>query len=344
MFSFFTSTPPVTTPPVTTPPVIANYLQEYLADRAKVTKANIFKQLAPKVPIDISSQSAVVYQNVFIIDATGSMQSYIDSTKVEIKNFIKKLRQEAETDFKSRSEKEGVKMDLVFRFETAIVAYRDFSDAVHFETHDFTSNVNDLEKFLNDLRANGGHDHEEDVYGAFLHALKGLSCPADPSASIPSLSWFPQNDLVVSRNILWLADAPPHGQGFTHSTFSDRYHRNFDSEWKLLFQTMKDLDVTFFAVKLNDENDMAIEKFQSLNNESMTNESKIDIIVVDVSQAMKHVNHSAGTRCLSATSSAEFADASACAYESMSSEVSNGMKKKSASTYTKVKSLFTSSK
>ena len=47
------------------------------------------------------------------------------------------------------------------------LAYRDLWDGdLRFETKDFTDNIDDLTKFIADLKATGGDDAAEDVIGA----------------------------------------------------------------------------------------------------------------------------------------------------------------------------------
>lgn len=53
--------------------------------------------------------------------------------------------------------------NIIIRF--SIVGYRDYSDKVRFEVHQFNNDIDEGVKFLGSLTASGGGDVAEDVNG-----------------------------------------------------------------------------------------------------------------------------------------------------------------------------------
>jgi len=115
---------------------------------------------------------------LFLIDTTGSMWSYIDEVKRQVKSIVQDI-------------KEALLNEVEVRI--AIVGYRDHGDDPNIESLDFTTSTKAVYAFLDSLRATGGADLPEDVLGG-LRAAVGAS-------------WKHQ-----SRCIIHIADAPPHGR------------------------------------------------------------------------------------------------------------------------------------
>ena len=135
---------------------------------------------------------------VFLIDATGSMSSYIIAAKEETKNIADELR-------KLYPEK---------MFQYGYIFYRDPIDSKN-DTHDvidLTDNVNSLPEQINVISATGGGDIPEDWVGAYKLANE-------------KISW--RNGIKV---IIHLADAGAHGKLFTKS---DKYP---EEEEKLIYE------------------------------------------------------------------------------------------------------------
>ena len=87
----------------------------------------------------------------FLIDATGSMGTYIKAVKDGINSIVSKIN----SRFK----------DAVVR--VAFVAYRDYEGgAKHFEILDFTEDKKKFTNFVGGVTASGGGDAPEDVLGA----------------------------------------------------------------------------------------------------------------------------------------------------------------------------------
>ena len=120
---------------------------------------------------------------LFIVDATGSMASYIQAAKEETQNISEDLRQTYPE----------------MNFKYGYIFYRDPIDSkgdVH-ETIDLTDNVNSLPNQISKISAYGGGDEPEDWVGAYKIANE-------------KISW--RNGV---RIIIHLADDGAHGNLFT---------------------------------------------------------------------------------------------------------------------------------
>ena len=129
-----------------------------------------------------------VFDLVFVIDATGSMSSYITAAKDETENISKELRS----------------LYPEYNFQYGYVFYRDPIDS-HDDIHEIinlTDQVNSLPEKIKKIRAYGGGDIPEDWVGAFKLVNENIT-------------W--RNGLKV---IIHLADAGAHGKEFT---LSDKY-------------------------------------------------------------------------------------------------------------------------
>ena len=125
---------------------------------------------------------------MFIIDCTGSMGSWINTCKQEIKAIIDCVRNQ----------------HFNIKIRISIVAYRDHCDGEDIsEVFRFSDDIAACQKFLKDLRATGGGDMPEDVAGGFENALK-------------------QDWQAKSKYAIFIADAPCHGTQY-HDTGSDDY-------------------------------------------------------------------------------------------------------------------------
>ena len=121
---------------------------------------------------------------LFIVDATGSMASYIQAAKEETQNISEDLRQ--------------AYPEMMFKY--GYIFYRDPIDSksdIH-ETIDLTDNVNSLPGKISKIKAYGGGDVPEDWVGAYKIANE-------------KISW--RNGV---RIIIHLADAGAHGNLFTN--------------------------------------------------------------------------------------------------------------------------------
>ena len=163
----------------------------------------------------------------FLLDCTGSMQSYIDRAKNKIKDIIEEVKQQYPES----------------EIHVGIVGYRDF-DNPKFEVLQFTPNIPIARDFIDKIRAFGGADCAEDVNGGFQKALF-------------ELEWQGQAKMIVH-----IADAPCHGKDF-HST-SDDYpdgHAN-DKPWTVLWKEVVDRHIDYLFLKIRSLTDKMFDKFK----------------------------------------------------------------------------------
>ena len=138
---------------------------------------------------------------LFLVDATGSMGSYILSAKEETKNISKELR----------------KLYPDRNFKYGYVFYRDpiDSEADKHEVIDLTDNVNSLPEQIGKIVAEGGGDLPEDWAGAYKLVNE-------------KISWRDGAKIIIH-----LADAGAHGKRFT---LNDKYP---NEEGKLIEELTK---------------------------------------------------------------------------------------------------------
>ncbi|KAK4207135.1 alpha kinase vwkA [Rhypophila decipiens] len=115
---------------------------------------------------------------LFLIDTTGSMGSYIEAGKTQVRNIM--------DDITAAFFEEAT-------VRIAVVGYKDHKDKPNVEFLDFTSDVDRVKSFLDELKATGGDDEPEDVLGGINQALNA--------------TWKQQ-----TRCIIHIGDAPPHGR------------------------------------------------------------------------------------------------------------------------------------
>ncbi|XP_052798673.1 uncharacterized protein LOC128230445 [Mya arenaria] len=115
----------------------------------------------------------------FVMDCTGSMSSYIEEARTNIRDIVEEIVTVENTDVR-----------------LALVEYRDHppqESSFVTRTHDFTDSVATMKGWLDLSRANGGGDSPEAV--------------ADALDDLLNLSW--QNDSI--KIAVMISDAPPHG-------------------------------------------------------------------------------------------------------------------------------------
>ena len=149
-----------------------------------------------KMLADTGNTKLEEFDIVFLIDATGSMESYIEAAKCTAEDLSKILRQKfPETNF-----------------QYGYVFYRDPIDSfedIH-EIINLTDNVNSLPQKIGKINAKGGGDMPEDWAGAFKKVNE-------------EIEWRNGNKVIFH-----LADAGAHGKLFTP------YDKYPDEEQKLI--------------------------------------------------------------------------------------------------------------
>jgi von Willebrand factor type A domain len=109
----------------------------------------------------MSSKASVkgVVDIVFLIDATGSMQTCIDALKENIATFLTSL-----------TTKDANNNSPVRDWRAKVIGYRDFVyDKVPIEEHDFVGTLEELRSQLAQLKADGGQDEPESLLEGIFH-------------------------------------------------------------------------------------------------------------------------------------------------------------------------------
>lgn len=115
----------------------------------------------------------------FVMDATGSMSSYIYTARNNIKNIVDEIVNVVNSDVR-----------------VAYIEYRDHppqEDTFVTNTHDFTHSVPNMKSWLDSSSASGGGDTPEAVAEGLFQTTK--------------LSWRPTSTKIA----VLISDAPPHG-------------------------------------------------------------------------------------------------------------------------------------
>jgi hypothetical protein len=174
------------------------------------------------------------------------MDPWIQAAKNQITEIITKLRKEYQE----------------YRYEVALVGYRDYGDREQFIIRDFTDDKQIVE-FLKHIRADGGDDEAEDV----AEALDATS----------KLSWNTKEGIC---SIFHIADAPAHGMKYHTPEISDRYPRgdphSIDPCLILRRLSMAGIDYTF--IKIKSTTDIMIRLFY----ETYTNFGLGEFTVIDL--------------------------------------------------------------
>lgn len=169
---------------------------------------------------------------VIVMDSTGSMQQWITDACQTVLDAFKTLQQESPSS--------------VFRL--ACVCYRDFSDEEPFIVVPFTEDILHVQNTLKKVKAFGGGDEAEDVAGALEKVLE--------------LDWK-ENTVKL---VLWVADAPAHGNNYHLLNVGDKYPRGDPNGRDPLQQIQtifsKGIDLTMF--RINRSMDKMIELFSSV--------------------------------------------------------------------------------
>ena len=178
------------------------------------SKRNI-KKINNILSDNISKNDNKDFDVLFLVDATGSMGSYIISAKEETKNIAEELR----------------KLHPEMNFKYGYIFYRDPIDSpsdIH-EVIDLTDNVNSLPEKIEKIKPEGGGDLPEDWVGAYKLVNE-------------KISW--RNGKKV---IMHLADAGAHGKLFT---LSDKYS---EEEGKLIQElekcALKNINIFGYVIK-----------------------------------------------------------------------------------------------
>jgi hypothetical protein len=121
---------------------------------AKPTK-QIKKESKPAKESKTASSQVKVLELGLLLDCTSSMWSWIDRAKKTLTEIVNNTVASCD----------GLKVKVCF------VGYRDLKDRVRFSIHEFTDDIDQIIKFIADVRAEGGCDLPEDVVGGLRKCL-----------------------------------------------------------------------------------------------------------------------------------------------------------------------------
>lgn len=162
----------------------------------------------------------------FLMDATGSMASWINLTKDKIKEIINSVKMTYPSS----------------TFFVSVVAYRDFDQKDNsFQVLPFTSDISQVVSFLSKVDARGGGDEAEDINGGFQRLLE--------------LKWSNPTKILFH-----FADAPCHGPKYANE--SDSYpNPASDISWEKIFREVKSLGIDYYFMKINNYTDKMTNAF-----------------------------------------------------------------------------------
>ena len=181
------------------------------------------KDFTSLTPVENTIKILLDLDIMFIMDCTGSMASWIDASKRELKNIISCITEQHQ----------GLKIRISF------VAYRDLCDEkkLQYEIKEFTEDIDSVNKFIEHLIAIGGGDECEDVAGGLSYALQQ--------------SWR-----AKAKYAVFIADSPAHGKDY-HDRFSDDHPAGDPNGRKiedLIAQFAKN-DINLYAIKITSTTD-----------------------------------------------------------------------------------------
>ncbi|KAF6815613.1 mhck ef2 kinase domain family protein [Colletotrichum musicola] len=143
-------------------------------------KRNIEEAKAAASPRNTSGlyKAAVSTDLLFLIDTTGSMRSYIDAAKNQVRSIVDDIHKA----FLNAAE-----------IRIAVVSYKDHISSPNVEFLDFTNDIPRVLDFVGELACVANHDTAEDVLGGIQQALNA--------------TWKHQ-----TRCMVHIGDAPAHGR------------------------------------------------------------------------------------------------------------------------------------
>ncbi|KAL4501404.1 hypothetical protein ABPG72_021211 [Tetrahymena utriculariae] len=165
----------------------------------------------------------------FLVDATGSMEPYVSQVQEQINKIVDMIQSSSQQH-----------MDVFI----STVAYRDRNDENSFEKQNFTKCVDEFQQFLQKLDFSGGDDECEDV-------KIGLQ-------QVKTLGWK-EDHLNI---LIWIADAPCHGNEFHTEDEEDHYPDDDKDEIKALLQQISEQQIDIYFYKINDTTDTMIRQFK----------------------------------------------------------------------------------
>lgn len=164
---------------------------------------------------------------MFLVDCTGSMSTWINAVKKELKDIVIYI----------------LDSNPYADIQISFVGYRDIKDSVRFEIMNFTSDIDSLVTFIDEVQATGGGDTAEDIAGGLNQGL--------------SMNWREKS----AKYAILIADAPCHGKKYHN--YDDDYPEG-DPNGLIPEHLMSDFgkkDITFYAIKIKTYTDKMFDYF-----------------------------------------------------------------------------------
>ena len=161
---------------------------------------------------------------------------------------------------------------LIHLFRLAYISYRDFGDDIPFIFVPFTEDISNVQNTIKNTRASGGSDQAEDIAGALEKVLQ--------------LEWSKD----ACKLILWVCDAPAHGNKYHLITVDDRYPKG-DPKGLEPSEQIKELSlmgIDFTMFRINKSIDKMIEIFSSIYK---VNEDVVFTLLDVIKQEEDHIDH-----------------------------------------------------
>lgn len=155
-------------------------------------------EATPEVKPATGTKTKGVCDIVFLIDATGSMQPAINDLKKNIKLFFNQL---------NASDENGTPM--VKDWRARVIGFRDvIADREWYIDNVFTRDPNEIERQLDEIKADGGGDEPESLLDALYKVAKFGSTPKAAQEEDPT-KWRYRSD--AARIVIVFSDASFHG-------------------------------------------------------------------------------------------------------------------------------------
>ena len=170
---------------------------------------------------------------LYLMDLTGSMESYVDNTKKELINMMNKIIETFN----------GIDINLGF------IGYKDLEEHSRddYINEEFTNNYKEIQNKIENAQIGGGGDTAEDIAWAFEKAL--------------NKNWESNAKFAILTT-----DAPCHGLKYHGHEEYDDYPEGIPGR-KDIEESLKELcdkNICLFCIKLTDKTDMMFDIFKNI--------------------------------------------------------------------------------
>ena len=206
---------------------------EPIIDEQKQLK-NMLKENCPHEELIKETSLDLLY----IMDITGSMDSYVENTKKELINVMDAI-------IKTFN---GIDINLGY------IGYKDFeehSNNMNIINEKFEKDILKIKNKIEEVEVGGGDDIAEDIQWAFENALKN--------------EWT-----SYARIAILACDAPCHGKKYHTEEVSDNYPDGIEGRRDIedLITELCDKNIWLFCVKITDDTEIMYNMFKAIYNKN----------------------------------------------------------------------------